>query len=249
MKLKWPPMVTIRPDQDTVYQTPGQRLYWAEQELSIVVPPACSAKAGRGYCRIGSEPSALQALLMLHNSSDTLVSYWLDEEFEDEGEELKPVEPRQTRLDVLSRRFASGSRVAYKVKVDDEVGNGISAFFTAPASRAGDLSMLLAQVVDSVRFVQFHPLAGHHLTKAVHAFVNSRPETSDDLFLYLDRRFYMMQDEAMDPVRLLTEDFEKEGRPGAQWLAEMWRFLKMARQLVDDGKWDQTIAELRRARP
>ena len=249
MKLKWPAMVTFRRDETKVYRTAGQRLYWAEHELSLVVPRACSAEAGQGYCRIRSEPQALQALLMLHKPSDNLVSYWLDEEFEDEGEELKPVEPRQTRLDVLSRRFASGSRVAYKVKVDDVVGNGISAFFTAPAARAEDLSTLLSQVVDSVRFVQFHSLAGDHLRKAVYAFVNSRAKTSDELFLYLNRHFYMMQDEAMDPVRLLTEDFEKEGRPGAQRLAEMWRFLKMARQLVDDGQWDQTIADLRTARP
>ena len=84
---------------------------------------------------------------------------------------------------------------------------------------------------------------------AVLGFVNCHASTVEDLYRYINRHFYVLQEDVMDPVRLLVEDAEKEGRQGASTLRQMWELLKEARRLADAGTWDKTLADARAARP
>jgi hypothetical protein len=243
MELKWPPMITVRPGSGS--HTAGRRLYWPEYHVSLVVPPACSAETNEISAAIRSDPPGLAANLTLHDTADWLASGWMDESFREMNEDLQPAEPEETILTVLSKRFGSRTMAGYKVKSDDVFRNGVSAMLFGPVGRAADLTRFKTQLFDSVRFVHDGALTEDQVQEAVLQFLNIGAKTGGDLFLYLDRHFYVMRNDVMEVVRVLAGQAEKEGHPSAPRSTSRWKVLQDARKVADEGDWDQTLADLR----
>jgi hypothetical protein len=243
MELKWPRMVTVRPGSAS--HAAGRRLHWPEYHVSLVVPPACSAETNEISASITSDPPGLTANLLHHDTGDWLASGWMDESFRQMNEDLEPTEPAETVLSVVSRRFGSRSLAGYKVQSDDVFRNGTSAMLFGPADRAADLARFKIQLFDSVRFVHTGALTEDQVKQAVLQYLNVGAQTGGDLFLYLDRHFYVMRNDVMEIVRILAGQAEKEGHPSAPRSTSRWKVLQEARKLADEGDWDRTLADLR----
>ena len=131
MELKWPAMVTVRRRRDQDLPHGGSATVLGRHELSLV----CRAPARRRQARllpdqIGApgSPGSLDAAQAIGQPGELLARRGV----RGRGGGVEAGRAAPTRLDVLSRRFASGSRVAYKVKVDDVVGNDMSASTLRP---------------------------------------------------------------------------------------------------------------------
>jgi hypothetical protein len=241
MDVKWPKMIVIRPG--TSYSA-GERLYWPEYHLSLRVPPTYACDAGQIYAFFRSSEGGLEALLNVHKPSDLLVSGWLDEPLMAGRERLEPVTPTETRLGVKSRQFASASAAGYKMTVADPFRYQASARLTGPADRAGDLSLLLRQIVGSIRFVQQDALNEEQHRQAILPWLNIDASDSDEVLLYIDRHFYLLRTDIMDTVRRLARQAEIDRDPIAKRIRPWWDVLQRARQFADRGTWDDSIAAL-----
>jgi hypothetical protein len=246
MELKWPDMVEAR--QDEIYRTAGQRVHWPEYHLSVAVPPSCSLEAGQIYCAVSTEPARFVLPLSLHKTSDWLVSGWLDEAWDESGEQLRPTAPTQTVLDAEFRSFASTSYTGYKITVNDEFRNGASAKTTGPTIRTRALWRFVTRVADSIRFVHLEALTEEQVIAIATAFFNVGASTGSELFLYIDRHFHVMRNDVMEVVQAVSSQMEVEGHPGVQRSKSRWEVLQQARQIADKGDWGRTIADLRKAR-
>ena len=177
MDVKWPKMIVIRPGAS---YAAGERLYWPEYHLSLRVPPTCACDAGQIYAFFRSSEGGLEALLNVHKPSDVLVSGWLDEAFTAGSERLEPITPTETRLGVKSRQLASASAAGYKMTVGDPFRYQASVRLTGPADRDGDLSLLLRQIVGSIRFVHQDALNEEQHRQAAGASGGNRPRSHSE---------------------------------------------------------------------
>jgi hypothetical protein len=243
MDLKWPSMITVRKGSGT--HTAGERLYWPDYHLSLVVPPFCSALTNEASAYVTSGPPVLAATLEHHDSGDWLVSTWMDEGFSQDREELKPAGALETVLGVVSRRFTSQTMSGFKARSDDVYRNGVSGRLFGPKEHAANLSTFKEAIFASVRFVHQGVLTEEQVRKAVVGFVNVEAGTIGDLYRYLDRHFYVMRDDVMEVFGTFTRQVEKEGHPGAARATACWDVLQKARRAADEGTWDRTLAGVR----
>jgi hypothetical protein len=241
MDLKWPKMTVIRPGAS---YSAGERLYWPDYRFSLRVPPACTCDAGEIYAFLRSSEKGLEALVNVHKPSAWLVRGWLDEPFTADRDRLEPVATAESRLGVNSRRFASASTAGYKMTVDDPFRYRASAMLTGPVDRARDLSLLLRQVVGSIRFVNQDPLDEQQQQQAILPWLNSDASDEDEVLLYIDRHFYLLRNDLMDVVGRLARQAEIDRHPMAERIGPLWAVLQRARQIADRGAWDQSIAAL-----
>jgi hypothetical protein len=233
----------------STYPSDGQRLFFPAGHLSLVIPRHCTGAAlMASMFQIKREVPPMEAMLYLHKGGDLLSKKWLDEDIVEKGETLRPTAQTQVVDGVMSREFASPSYRGCKLKLDDVWGNGVSAIFRGPAKEKTRMRRMIARVLDSVRFIQRERLSEAQAIPAITAYLNAKAANKGDLALYVDRHFYMVRDEVIETLRVFSEQAQREGHAAADVATARFDFLVNAREAIDRGAWDLSMADLRQAR-